>query len=125
MLKTLHSKSPSNRQLRASALVKQALVEVFLKGNVLSKELWEISVTVTEVEISPDLKVAKCSVIPLDESKISRDVFMSAIDASRFAIRAEVTRKINLKYSPDLRFYYDHSFDKARQIDNLIKMNQQ
>ena len=113
----------SQRQLKAANLIKQALIEVLQKGKMLDVRLLDAGVTVSEVVISPDLKIATCKVLNFMQDKLSADDLIDAFDKSKHAIRNMVTKKVNLKYSPELRFKYDHSFSQASKINQLLMQN--
>ncbi len=118
-----NSKEPSQRQLRAANLIREALIEVLRNGKALDPRLFSSSVTVSDVKLSPDLKTASCFVLPFGLSQIKEQDLMEALEASKYTIRAFVTKKINLKYSPELKFIYDASFEQAYKIDKLLKQN--
>ncbi|MCC2646425.1 MAG: rbfA [Rickettsiaceae bacterium] len=117
------SKSPSQRQLRAANLIREALIEVLRNGKALDPRLITASVTVSDVKLSPDMKIATCFVLPFGLSKITEKDLIDALDASKYSIRALVTKKVNLKYSPELKFVYDSTFEQAFTIDKLLKKN--
>ncbi|MDF2964705.1 MAG: rbfA [Rickettsiaceae bacterium] len=117
------AKAPSQRQLRAASLIREALIEVLRNGKALDSRLLSTSVTVSDVKLSPDLKAATCFVLPFGFTKITEEDLMEALEASKYSIRSQVTKKINLRYSPDLKFVYDESFEKAFTIDKLLKQN--
>lgn len=114
---------PSNRQQKVAELIKQALIDVLRKGKMLDRRLIDTYITVSEVKVAPDLKSAKCFVLPFGESKLPKEELLEALDLSKGAIRHLVTQKINLKYSPELSFLYDESFDFASRIDSLMNAN--
>lgn len=117
----MHNKENySQRQLRAAEIIKSALVETLKKGKGLDPRLFESNVTVSEVEISPDLKIANCFVLNFPGSKLSSNELIEALEFSKGIIRNMVNRKIQMKYSPELRFKYDHSFDMLAQLDRAI-----
>jgi len=109
----------SSRQLKAGELIKRTLAEIFYAGKIFDKDLINTSVTITEVRISPDLKIAKIYVFPLGGS-LDRNVFMDSLQKLSFNLRLMLTKKINLKYSPQLSFVFDDSFDKVQKINELI-----
>ena len=111
---------PSNRQLKVAELIKLALIEVLRKGKGLDVRLFDVNVTVTSVKISPDLKSANCYLLPFT-SKISEAELMDAFEKSKYQLRALVTQKINLKYSPELRFYYDHGIANSNKVEEILQ----
>ena len=109
---------PSQRQLRAGELIRHALVEVLLDGDLHDPALEDASVTVTEVRLSPDLKHATCFVEPLGGGH-AREV-VEALNRHAKFLRGKLGRQIELKFTPDLRFVHDESFDEAARMDALF-----
>lgn len=110
---------PSQRQQRVAELVRHALAEVLSRGDLRDDALTKNVVTIPEVRMSPDLKLATAYVMPLggrDEEAVLR-----ALDRNRKVLRQEVARRVNLKFAPDLRFLRDESFDEAARIDALLR----
>ena len=122
MSRTVHRRTgaaPTQRQLRVGELVRHALAEVLSRGEVHDPDIQTSTITVTEVALSPDLKLATCYVMPLGEADIEKSV--EALDRNRRFIRGAVTRRIALKFSPELRFRIDSSFDTGDRIDTLLR----
>lgn len=111
----------SQRQLRVGGLIKVALVESLRKGKVSDVRLMDNAVTITRVKISPDLQIADCYFLPFGHNRLTEKEWLGAFEASKYGLRAQVTGKVTLKYSPELRFHYDHDFDNAENIDKLLK----
>lgn len=110
---------PSQRQQRVAELVRHALAEVLSRGNVQDDVLARHVVTIPEVRMSPDLKLATAYVMPLggkDETAV-----LKALERNKKLLRQEVARRVNLKFAPDLRFLRDESFDEAARIDALLR----
>ena len=110
---------PSQRQQRVAELVRHALAEVLQRGDIQDPVLGSHVVTVPEVRISPDLKLATAYVMPLggqDEAPV-----IAALERHRKVLRQEVARRVNLKYAPELRFRRDETFDEAARIDRLLR----
>ena len=100
-------------------LVRHALAEVLSRGNVQDPVLTSHIVTVPEVRMSPDLKLATAYIMPLggaDEKPV-----LEALERNKKMLRQEVARRVNLKYAPDLRFRRDETFDEAARIDALLR----
>ena len=109
----------SQRQQRVAELVRHALAEVLSRGDVQDPVLTSHVVTVPEVRMSPDLRLATAYIIPLggrDEKPV-----LEALDRHRKVLRQEVARRVNLKFAPDLRFRRDETFDEASRIDALLR----
>ena len=110
---------PSQRQQRVAELVRHALAEVLSRGDIQDPVLTSHVVTVPEVRMSPDLRLATAYVMPLggrDEKPV-----LQALDRHRKVLRQEVARRVNLKFAPDLRFLRDETFDEASRIDALLR----
>jgi ribosome-binding factor A len=110
---------PSQRQQRVAELVRHALAEVLSRGDLQDDVLTSHVVTIPEVRMSPDLKLATAYVMPLG-GKDERSV-LAALERHRKFLRQEVARRVNLKFAPDLRFRRDESFDEAARIDALLR----
>ena len=113
------SAGPSQRQQRVAELVRHALAEVLQRGDIQDPVLGTHVVTVPEVRMSPDLKLATAYVMPLggrDEAPV-----IAALERHRKALRQEVARRVNLKFAPELRFRRDETFDEAQRIDRLLR----
>ena len=113
------STGPSQRQQRVAELIRHALAEVLQRGDIQDPVLGSHVVTVPEVRMSPDLKLATAYVMPLggqDEAPV-----IAALERHRKVLRQEVARRVNLKYAPELRFRRDETFDEAARIDALLR----
>jgi ribosome-binding factor A len=117
---------PSQRQLRAGELIRHALVEVLREEEIHDPALAGVSVTVTEVRLSPDLKHATCFVEPLgagvDAAPTAGHVeeIVKALNAHAKFLRGVLGKHIDMKFTPDLRFRHDESFDAAGYMDRLF-----
>lgn len=109
---------PSQRQLRAGELVRHALVEILREEDLKDEALAGVSVTVTEVRLSPDLKHAICFVEPLGGVH-APEVVAALNRASRF-LRGRLGGAIDMKFTPDLKFLHDETFDAASHMDRLL-----
>ena len=110
---------PSQRQQRGAELVRHALAEVLQRGDIQDPVLGSHVVTVPEVRMSPDLKLATAYVMPLggqDEAPV-----IAALERHKKILRQEVARRVNLKYAPELRVRRDETFDEAARIDALLR----
>ena len=117
---------PSQRQLRAGELIRHALVEVLREEEIHDEALQGVSVTVTEVRMSPDLKHATSFVEPLGAgvseapSAGHTDEIIKALNSHAKFLRGVLGRHIDMKFTPDLRFRHDESFDAASRMDRLF-----
>jgi ribosome-binding factor A len=109
---------PSQRQLRAGELVRHALAEILRAETLAEPVLQGNPVTLSEVRISPDLRHAICFVEPLGGER-PEDVVAALNRTTRF-LRGRLGQAITLKFTPDLKFVRDESFDAAAHIDRLL-----
>jgi ribosome-binding factor A len=109
---------PSQRQLRAGELIRHALAEVFLRDEVGDPNLARIGISVHEVTISPDLRLATAYVRPLMARK--EDELMRLLERHRRQIRGLLTPRLDMRFMPDIRFRIDKSLDYAEKIDRLL-----
>jgi len=113
------STGPSQRQQRVAELVRHALAEVLARGDIQDDVITRHVITIPEVRMSPDLKLATAYVMPLggrDETAV-----IQALERHKKVLRQEVARRVNLKFAPELRFRRDDSFDEAARIDALLR----
>ncbi|MBY6135459.1 30S ribosome-binding factor RbfA [Leisingera sp. XS_AS12] len=108
---------PSQRQLRVGELIRRTLSEVLARGDVHDPDLNRMSITVGEVRTSPDLKIATAFVLPLG-GKGQEDV-LKLLARNKGELRRAVGKKLGLKFTPDLRFRLDETFD---QMDDTRRM---
>ena len=109
---------PSQRQLRVAELVRHKLAEMLSRGEIHDDVLAKHVITVPEVRMSPDLKLATAYVMPLG-GKDTKPV-LEALERNKRYIRGEVAHALNLKFAPDLRFRFDETFDEGARIDALL-----
>src|SRR5258705_13417045 len=109
---------PTQRALRAGELVRHALAEILARGEVHDPVLEGHLITVPEVRMSPDLRLATVYVMPLGGKDLKR--VLAALESHKKYIRGEVAHTINLKFAPDLRFLADETFDEADRIERLL-----
>tara|TARA_A100001388_G_scaffold203786_1_gene154773 strand:- start:204 stop:590 length:387 start_codon:yes stop_codon:yes gene_type:complete len=114
-----NARTLSQRQLRVGEMIKQALGNIFMRGEAKMPNIETSSITVTEVRMSPDLKTAKAFVLPLG-GKNANEVIDELKDFS-FIVRKVLSKKITMKFLPKILFVKDESFDYAEKIENLIK----
>jgi ribosome-binding factor A len=111
-------KAPSQRQLRVGELVRHALADIFVRGEVSDPDLDGVVVTVTEVSVSADLRSATAYVLPLGGTDGER--LIAALNRARKFLRGQVSRRVDLKYMPDIDYQLDSSFDRSDAIDRLL-----
>lgn len=101
---------PSQRQLRVGELIRRSLSQILSRGDISDPDLDAVSITVGEVRVSPDLRQATVFVLPLGGKDV--ELALEALDRNRREIRQIVTKAVQLKYSPNLKFLADTSFDQ-------------
>ena len=119
MMSNKMGKPVSQRQLRVGEMIKQSLGMIFLKNEAKVPNLETNKITVTEVKMSQDLKVAKAFVLPLGGKNTQEAI--DILKEFSFVIRKVLSKKITMKFLPKLLFVKDDSFDYAEKIENLIK----
>lgn len=113
---------PSQRQLRAGELIRHALVDILRDETHLDPALESVSVTVSEVRMSPDLKQATCFVEPLGAAitVMNTAEIVMALNRSAKILRGRLGRVIDMKFTPQLKFLRDESFIQASYLDRLF-----
>jgi ribosome-binding factor A len=109
----------SQRQLRVGELVRHAISDILGRGDVHDPVLEEHVVTVPEVRMSPDLKLATIYVMPLGGGDVTPVI--AALDRNKRFLRGEIAHRVNLKFAPDIRFRVDERFDEAERIEKLLR----
>jgi ribosome-binding factor A len=113
------SGGPSQRALRVGELIRHALSDMLTRGDVHDPVLEGHLVTIPEVRMSPDLRLATVYVMPLGGKDI--DAVIEALDRNKRYLRGEIGHRVNLKFAPDLRFHADERFDEAERIEKLLR----
>jgi len=109
----------SQRQLRVGELVRHAVAEMLTRGEVHDPVIEGHLITVPEVRMTADLRLATIYVMPL--AGRNADAVVAALESHKKFIRAEIAHKINLKFAPDIRFHVDDRFAEAERIDRLLR----
>ena len=109
----------SQRHLRVGEMIKQALGNIFMRGEAKLPNIETSNITVTEVRMSPDLKTAKAFVLPLGGKNANE--IIDVLKEFSFVVRKTLSKKITMKFLPKILFVKDESFDYAEKIENLIK----
>lgn len=112
-------RGPSQRQLRVGEELRHALAWILERGEVRDPDLKGVSVTVTEVRVSPDLRKATVFVFPLGGGET--ETVVTGLTRARPFLRRKVANAVRLKFVPDITFRADTSFDEARRIDILLR----
>jgi ribosome-binding factor A len=109
----------SQRQLRVGELVRHAMAELLSRGEVHDPVLEGHLITVPEVQMTADLRLATIYIMPLG-GKDSNDV-LAALEHNKKFLRGEIAHRVNLKFAPDIRFRIDERFDEAERIEKLLR----
>jgi ribosome-binding factor A len=108
----------SQRQLRVGELVRHAMAEMLTRGDVHDPVIEGHLITVPEVRMSPDLRLATIYVMPMGGR--DAEAVVAAFERHKKFLRAEIAHRINLKFAPDIRFRIDDRFAEAERIDRLL-----
>ena len=112
----------SQRQLRVGELVRHAVAEMLMRGDVHDPVIEGHLITVPEVRMTPDLRLATIYVMPMGGR--DADEVVSAFERHKKFLRAEIAHRVNLKFAPDIRFRVDERFAEAERIDKLLRSPQ-
>jgi len=118
MTRSSSLKGPSQRQLRVGELLRHALSDILLARDIRDPDLEGVSVTVTQVKPSPDMRHATVFVEPLGGK--NADVIVEALNRHRGFLRGELGGSIEIKFTPELRFVEDTSFAEAQRIEQIL-----
>ncbi len=112
-------KAPSQRQLRAGELIRHALAEILVRGEVHDPVIENHVITVPEVRMTPDLRLATIYVMPL----AGRDAgeVVTAFERNKRFLRGELAHRVNMKFAPEIRFRIDERFEEAERIAKLLR----
>ena len=112
-------KAPSQRQLRAGELIRHALGEILVRGEVHDPVIENQVITVPEVRMTPDLRLATIYVMPL----AGRDAgeVVAAFERNKRFLRGELAHRVNMKFAPEIRFRIDERFEEAERIAKLLR----
>ncbi len=109
----------SQRQLRVGELVRHAIAEMLTRGDVHDPVIEGHLITVPEVRMTADLRLATIYIMPL--AGRDADEVLAAFDRHKKFLRADIAHRINLKFAPDIRFRIDERFEEAERIDRLLR----
>ena len=109
----------SQRQLRVGELIRHELADMLSRGDIHDSVIQAHMITVPEVRMSPDLRLATVYIMPL--AGRDTDEVIAAFERNKKFLRGEVAHQINLKFAPDLRFRADDRFEEAERIDKLLR----
>ena len=109
----------SPRQLRVGELIRHALADMLSRGDVHDPVIETHMITVPEVRMSPDLRLATIYIMPLGGR--DEETVLASLESNKRFMRGEIARRINLKFAPDIRFRIDDRFDEAERIEKLLR----
>ena len=116
--RTSSGKGPSQRQLRVGEAIRRKLSEALMRGEIHNDDLAGMSITVGEVKVSADLRVATAYVLPLGGA--GAEAALKALSRSQGELRHVVARDLQLKFAPELRFRIDETFDRMDRMRELL-----
>jgi len=122
MMRKPDRNGPSQRALRVGELVRKEIADALIRGEVMDPDLAGLTITVPEVRMSPDLKIATVYVMPLGGER--RDSVIKGLARNARFLRGYLAPRIDLKFVPQLRFLFDESFDEAARVDALLRSPQ-
>jgi|TARA_B100001013_G_C24619759_1_gene446742 ribosome-binding factor A len=108
-----------SRKLKVGEEIRHAISKIFERGVLRDPNLQDITLTVTEVKMSNDLKSAVAFVVPMGSS--NQDQIIKGLNHASFFVRKKITEFITLKFLPKIIFRIDNSFDKFRKVDSILK----
>ncbi len=114
-----HPGNASQRQLRVGELIRHALAQMLSRGEVHDPVIESHMITIPEVRMSADLRLATVYVMPLG----GRDAqaVIAALERNKRYLRGEIAHHVNLKFAPEIRFRVDERFDEAERIEKLLR----
>ena len=112
------AKGPSQRQLRVGETLRHALSEVLLREDFFDPDLANVSITISEISVSPDLANARVYTTPL--GGVNFELVLPALNRLSPVIQSLVAKKVHLRRTPRLRFFLDDSFEKAARMNQIF-----
>ena len=109
----------SQRQLRVGELIRHELADMLTRGDIHDPVIQAHLITVPEVRMSPDLRLATIYVMPLGGRDV--EAVIAALDRNKRYVRGEIAHRVNLKFAPEIRFRADERFDEAERIEKLLR----
>lgn len=111
-------KGPSQRQLRVSENLRHELSQIFTRIDIRDEDLLDVIITVSEIRTSPDMRQATVYVMPLGGK--NKEIVVDALTRHRKFLRGELSRRVTLKYMPELHFRLDETFDESGRISDVL-----
>lgn len=116
--KSPEGRGPSQRMLRVGEVIRRGLSEVLSRGEIHDADLNRMMITVGEVRVSADLRIATCYVLPLGGD--GKDDLLKMLSKNKHELRMVLTQKLKLKHSPELRFQLDHTYDQMEATRAML-----
>ncbi len=110
---------PSQRQLRVGELIRRTMSDILNRAEIHDPDLNNMSITIGEVRVSADLKIATCFIMPL-MGTVDVSEAIAALKRNKFELRHRVSQEMTLRYAPDLRFLADDTFDRMDETRRLF-----
>ncbi len=109
----------SQRQLRVGELIRHELADMLSRGDIHDPVIEAHLITVPEVRMSPDLRLATVYIMPLGGR--DEEAVLEALERHKRYVRGEISRRVNLKFAPEIRFRIEERFDEAERIEKLLR----
>jgi len=109
----------TQRQLRVGEFIRHEMAELLTRGDIHDSVIEAHMITVPEVRMSPDLRLATIYIMPLG-GRDAKEV-LAALERHKRYVRGEIGRRVNLKFAPEIRFRIDERFDEAERIEKLLR----
>ncbi|HXQ84046.1 MAG TPA: 30S ribosome-binding factor RbfA [Xanthobacteraceae bacterium] len=109
----------SQRQLRVGELIRHELADMLSRGDIHDPVIEAHLITVPEVRMSADLRLATVYIMPLGGR--DEEAVLEALERHKRYVRGEISRRVNLKFAPEIRFRIDERFDEAERIEKLLR----
>ena len=114
------NKEPTQRQLRVGEEIRHILADIFMRGDFDDEMLRDVSITVTEVDVAPDMRSATAYISPLGGSIIEADI-VEELNEQAHIFNKVLAKKLVMKFTPKVKFSGDNRFDYADKIESLLK----
>ena len=115
------ARGPSQRQLRVGEVIRRTMSQILMRGEIHDPDLNRLSITVSEVRVTPDLKTATAFVLPLGGK--GKDEAITLLAANAGELRRMVTKNAGLKHAPQLKFRIDDTFDRVDETHRLLSQD--
>lgn len=117
-----HDGAPSQRMLRVGEVIRRTLAQVLMQGDIHDPDLNRLSLTVGEVRVTKDLKIATAYVLPLGGQ--GKDLAIEYLNRNKHELRRIIGKKTGLKHTPDLRFRLDDTFDQMDATREMFERDE-